>query len=469
MEALDQQGALRLITLFSGAVKGMAFYPASHPAIRQPLMDLDKILARALTRVPEVSWGIVDGIMFFEDHLFVTPSTAIADLTNRLTEKDIGRIIFTAGITFDELQIFVRLLSAKGARFEALASEMQQEGVTRIRLVKQGEETFETQPDTDGEYDDEDEDADVSHLATYSRALDAIRGICRDIERGRIPNSAPVLRVVDRMVGITMHDPSTLLGLSMIKDYDNYTFNHCVNVGVLAMALGATLGLDALSVRSLGIAGQLHDIGKTMIPKSILNKPGKLSSAEFEEMKRHSELGAKIIREMEGLSPDIGQIVLGHHLHYNRSGYPNWAQKLPFNQLVDIVAIADTYDAITTLRVYQHPVNPRMALAEMQALMGTILDGPMVSIFVGMMGKYPVGTMVRLDTNEVAVVYRPNPLDEEAPIVRVLIDSGGTRLSVPREQMLVDKDGVRYAAIVAIVDPMLKNINVGKFITSGHF
>jgi len=271
------------------------------------------------------------------------------------------------------------------------------------------------------------------------------------------------------MVGITMQEPSILVGLTMIKDYDNYTFNHCVNVGILSMALGAALGMDAASVKSLGIAGELHDIGKTMIPKKILNKPGKLSSDEFDEMKRHSELGAKIIREMEGLDPHIAQIVLGHHLHFNRNGYPEWAQKLIFNQMIDIVAIADTYDAITTLRVYQHPLNPRTALYEMQKLTGTFLDGSLLASFTEMMGKYPVGTMVRLDTNEVAVVYRPNPSDEESPLVRILIESDGTRLSVSREQSLIEQDGTRYSCIVGVVDPLLKNIDVGKFVVSGNY
>jgi putative nucleotidyltransferase with HDIG domain len=465
MEALDNQGALRMITLFSGAVKGMAFYPASHPAIRQPLLELDKILGTAFGRVPEVSWGIIDGIMFFDEHLFITPSTAIADLSNRMLEKDIGRVIMTSGFAFEELQSFVRLFSVKGTGFDALCGQMRQEGVSHIRLVRQGEETFEEQQTADTDEIEDDGDA----FATYGQALSAIRGICRDIERGRIPNSAPVIRVVDRMVGITMQDPSTLLGLTMIKDYDNYTFNHCVNVGVLAMALGASLGMDVMSVKSLGIAGQLHDIGKTMIPKLILNKPGKLSSIEFTEMKRHPELGAKIIREMEALDPHIAQIVLGHHLHYNRSGYPEWAQKLPFNQMIDIVAIADTYDAITTLRVYQHPVNPRAALTEMQKIAGTYLDGALVAAFVEMMGKYPVGTLVRLDTNEVAVVYRPNPLDDEAPMVRILVERNGTRLSVPREQSLVEHDGTRYANVVAVVDPLLKNIDVSRFVVNGNY
>ena len=463
MDTLDKQNALRMITLFSGAVKGMAFYPASHPAIRQPLMELYKMLATAFTQTPQVSWGLVDAIMFFDDHLFVSPSAAIADLTNRMTEKNIGRISILSGISFDELQNFIKLFSTKGIDFDSLSKQIQEQGITFIQLIHEGEE----------HYDEQDEDIEIEpegdHIGTYNKALTAIRTICRDIERGRIPNSAPVIRIVDRMVNITMQEPWTLLGLTMIKDYDNYTFNHCVNVGVLAMALGASLGLDAMTVKELGIAGQLHDIGKTMISKDILNKPGKLSSTEFDEMKRHSELGSKIIREMEGLDPHISQIVLGHHLHFNRSGYPQWASKLPFNQLIDIIAIADTYDAITTLRVYQHPINPRLALNEMQKLVGTILDGSILERFVEMMGNYPVGTLVRLDTNEVAVVYRPNPLDEESPVVRVVIDGDGIRLRVPREQPLVERTGSRYASIVAVVDPLLKNIDVGRLIAGGNY
>jgi putative nucleotidyltransferase with HDIG domain len=468
MEALDNQGALRMVTLFSGAVKGMAFYPVSHPSIRQPMLELDKILAQAHERAVEVSWGILDGAMYFEGHLFVNPPTAIVEMTNRMMEKDIGRVTVAAGLTFDELQNFIRLFSAKGAGFDALVERMRQEGIAHIRLLRLGQENIET-PDETLEEGEVEVEGEGDYLVTYGQALNAIRDICRDIERGRIPSSAPVVRVVDRMVGITMQEPSILVGLTMIKDYDNYTFNHCVNVGILSMALGASLGMDAMSVKSLGIAGELHDIGKTMIPKKILNKPGKLSSIEYDEMKRHSELGAKIIREMEGLDPHIAQIVLGHHLHFNRCGYPAWAQKLPFNQMSDIVAIADTFDAITTLRVYQHPINPRAALQAMQKLTGTFLDASLLASFIEMMGKYPVGTLVRLDTNEVAVVYRPNPLDEEAPVVRILIERDGTRLGVPREQSLVGKDGACYAQIVAVVDPLLKNIDVGKFVVSGNY
>ncbi|MDD2734331.1 MAG: HD domain-containing protein [Desulfuromonadaceae bacterium] len=463
MGTLDKSSALRLITLFSGVVKGISFYPASHPAIRQPLVELYNMLTTALSVEKQVSWGLIDGIMFYDDHLFITPSTVISDLTNRMVEKEINRIVATASLRYDELETFVKLFSVKGVRADTLSRQMEENKITGLTLIRNGEE------DADPANDELESGPGSDHLETYNRALTAVRSICRDIERGRIPNSAPLIQIVDQMADIIMLEPAALLGLTMIKDYDNYTFNHCVNVGVLAMALGAALGLNSMSVRDLGIAGQLHDIGKTLIPKAILNKPGKLSSAEFDEIKRHPELGSKIIREMEGLSPHLSSVVLGHHLHYNRSGYPEWASRLPFNQMIDIIAVADTYDAITTLRVYQHPVNPKKALHEMQSLTNTILAGGVVERFVEMMGNYPVGTLVRLDNNEVAIVCRPNPLDENAPLVRVLIEEDGTRLRVPREQALTDSEGTCYARIVAVVDPLLKSIDVGRWIAGGNY
>jgi HD-GYP domain-containing protein (c-di-GMP phosphodiesterase class II) len=462
METLDKSSALRLITLFSGVVKGISFYPVSHPAVRQPLMELYNMLTTALSLEKQVSWGLIDGIMFYDDHLFITPSTVISDLTNRMAEKEISRIVATSSLRYDELETFIKLFSVKGVRADTLSRQMEENKITGLTLIRHGEE------DADPANDELESAPGSDHLETYNRALAAVRTICRDIERGRIPNSAPLIQIVDQMADIIMLEPAALLGLTMIKDYDNYTFNHCVNVGVLAMALGAALGLDSMSVRDLGIAGQLHDIGKTLIPKAILNKPGKLSSAEFDEIKRHPELGSKIIREMEGLSPHLSSVVLGHHLHYNRSGYPEWASRLPFDQMIDIIAVADTYDAITTLRVYQHPVNPKKALHEMQALTNTILAGGVVERFVEMMGNYPVGTLVRLDNNEVAIVCRPNPLDENSPLVRVLIEEDGTRLRAPREQELIDSEGACYARIVAVVDPLLKSIDVGRWLGSGN-
>ncbi|MFZ2948979.1 MAG: HD domain-containing phosphohydrolase [Desulfuromonadaceae bacterium] len=463
MGSLDKPSALRFITLLSGAVKGMAFYPASHPAIRQPLMELYKILTTTLGEEEQVTWGLIDGIMLFDDHLFIAPSAVITDMTNRMLEKKISRIVATSSISFEELESFAKLFSAKGVSFDVLSRQLAERGVTHLRLVRNGDEN------SSQTNDEPENDLGGDKIEMHNGALSAVKTICSDIENGRIPNSAPLLTVVDQMAGVTMREPWALLGLTMIKDYDNYTYTHCVNVGIISMALGATLGLDATSVRDLGIAGQLHDIGKTLISKDILNKPGKLSSVEFDEMKRHPELGSEIISKMEGLKPHIAPVVLGHHLYHDRSGYPEWASKRSFNQMIDIVTIADTYDAITTLRVYQPAYPHKVAISTMKKMTKTTLNEAVFERFVEMMGTYPVGTLVRLDTNEIALVYRPNPLDKNAPLVRILIDGKGKRLGAPREQALTGADGSLYARIVAVVDPLLKNIDIGSLISSGNY
>jgi len=445
MGTMTLQSAQRLTTLISGATKGMHLYPVGHPAIMQPLQEIYAGCQGILSTTPEIRMGVIDGILFVEEHLFVTPSPAMTELADRFLEKEISGITICRGVSREDLSIFISLLAQKGVCGAEMARKLEERQITSIRLKVAEEEGG-------------------GALETYGQALDVIRDVIKDIEMGRIPSGGKVIGVVKKLVTLTMQDPTTLLGLSMIKDYDNYTFNHSVNVGVLAMSLTASLGFDQAGIEEAGIAGFLHDVGKTQVDKQILNKPGKLSAAEFDEMKKHPETGAKIISEMEGVSPQIAQAVLGHHIRYNRLGYPEWARKLPFDTLSEIIAVADCYDAITTLRVYQNPLNPKAALDQMRTLAGSYLDSNMVQRFVDMMGKYPVGTLVRLDNNEIALVVRPNPANHEAPIVKVVINAGGEMVTEPPMRRLSDDAGNRYASIVTVVDPLLKNIDVGRYL-----
>jgi putative nucleotidyltransferase with HDIG domain len=285
----------------------------------------------------------------------------------------------------------------------------------------------------------------------------------KDIESGRIPASSRINAVVDNMVSLAINDHTTLVGLAMIKDYDNYTFNHSVNVGILAVALAAYLGMDRDALRDTNTAGLLHDIGKIKIEKSILNKPGKLSGDEYEEMKKHAEKGAEIVGKMEDIHPRVTDAVLGHHIRYNRTGYPEWARQKGFDQLADILAVADCYDAITTLRTYNSPVLPKAALDMMRRISGSSLSSDLVQKFEEMMGDYPVGTLVRLDTNEIALVVRPHPQESAEAAVKIIIDAQGTTLEKPRSMSLGLTNGNRYASIVALVDPLLKNIEVSRY------
>lgn len=450
MTSVSLAQAQRAVLLLSGAVKGVTLYPESHPAIIQPLRELSILFGGLLADRDEVRLGIVDGVLFFEQHLFFTPTAAVDELTALLMGRGVEAVTLRRGLDLGELQRLVTLLSRRQLRGAGLAEALAREGVTHAAVRLAGRERDEAVED----------EVDFDPGATYRQALDVVGGLFRDIECGRIPSTGKLRGVVDRMAAQTIKDPATLLGLAMIKDYDNYTFCHSVNVGVLAMVLGAALGLGREELQELGMAGFLHDVGKTRVEKTILNKPGRLSSEEYEVMKRHAESGARIIGEMEGMAPRVAQAVLGHHIRFDRTGYPDWARSLPFDRFCSIIAVADCYDAITTLRVYKEPLNPKEAVEKLRSLAGTHLDGTLVESFAGMMGKYPVGTLVRLDTNEIAVVLRPDPRGGERPTVKVAIDAAGRVVKSPAVRDLAGEGG----SIVAVVDPLLKAIDVALYL-----
>uniref|UniRef100_A0A831XDD4 HD-GYP domain-containing protein n=1 Tax=Geobacter metallireducens TaxID=28232 RepID=A0A831XDD4_GEOME len=437
--------AQRAALLLAGTVKGYSLYPEAHPAVAQPLREICGIVEKALRESSELRLGILDGVFFLDQHLFFTPAASVEELAGILAARQVRAVTFRKGVTPDELTVLVSLLGRRDLRGEVLAAELARRGC--VHVILELEEL--RQEETD----------DLDPAATYREAITVISTLFGDVESGRIPGTRALRGVVDRIADLAIREPSTLLGLAMIKDYDNYTFFHSVNVGVLAMAVGAARGIGGDELRELGMAGFLHDVGKTRVAKKILNKPARLSPEEFEVMKRHAEDGARIVGEMEGISPRVVQAVLGHHLCYDRTGYPGWARELPFDSFREIIAVADCYDAITTLRVYKPPLNPREAVEMIRGLAGTQLNPELVATFAGMLGRYPVGTLVRLDTNEMAVVVRPAPAGSERPVVKVVKDRRGMMLAHPVVKDLACQEG---AAIVAVVDPVLAAVDVSR-------
>lgn len=452
MTEITHLDAQRVAMLLTASIKSVTFYPQAHPAVRQPLQELSGILDMMLHKKPEIHFGVVEGVFFLEGHLFVTPNSSVAELADRLTGKGIEALTLYPGVNQEDLFRFASLLARRDVTAEILPEEMERSGIRTIRLGID-------QP----VYGDASDQEGSAPSKTYLDALNAVRGTMSEIENGRIPDSDRINAVVDDMVSLTIKDHTTLLGLAMIKDYDNYTFNHSVNVGILALALAAFQGMERDFLRDTNTAGLLHDIGKTGIDKKILNKPGKLSSDEFEVMKTHAEKGAEIIGGMKNISPRVGEAVLGHHIRHNRTGYPEWARAREFGEMAEIVAVADCYDAITTLRSYSVPVLPKAAIDMMRRIAGTSLNGELVEKFEEMMGSYPVGTLVRLDTNEIALVVRPHPMESTLPGVKVILDSRGDALEYPKMVSLAANEGIRYASIVSTVDPLLKNVDVGRY------
>jgi putative nucleotidyltransferase with HDIG domain len=350
------------------------------------------------------------------------------------------------GVELHELLQLANLLSDKTLSTQLIIKQLEDAGITNI-LVISAEDTGERLLQEAGN--------------AYQQALESIRTAFNDVEKHRIPSSERLLAATRQFTDIAVQDPVIVSCLAMIKDFDNYTFNHSVNVGVIAMALAAYLKYDRQSIEEAGIAGFLHDIGKTMVSKTIINKPGKLTVIEFNEIKKHPEDGVKIIDKMSGLTPNVSQAVLGHHLRYNRKGYPEWANKMELSKLGEIIAIADCFDACTTLRVYQQPMPPAVAINLMKGLAGEFLNPELVSSFSTLMGKYPPGTLVRLDSNEIALVWKANMSDPEHPQIRVIFDASGNRIDKPVTEKLGEKK--ERGVIVALIDPLSKGIEVGEY------
>lgn len=439
--------AQRLASIFSGLIRSATLYPPGNPALVRPLNDLHTLLVEHLQGVNSLRLGLADEMLFVEDHLFVASTPPVEELANLFASRKINSVIIMQGIETGELFQLAKLFADKSLSTSDLINRLDECSITHIMVISE-----------------EDTEERLLHEAgnAYQLALGSIKTAFTDIEANRIPSSERLLAATRQFSDIAAQDPQVVVCLSMIKDYDNYTFNHSVNVGVISMALAAHLKLDRQKIEEAGMAGFLHDIGKTMVSKSIINKPGKLSTVEFDVIKKHPEDGVKIIEKMAGVSPLISEAVLGHHLRYNRKGYPEWAQNHKLSSLSQIIAIADCFDACTTLRVYQQPMPPSSAISRMKEMAGEFLDPEMVSGFASMMGKYPPGTVVRLDTNEIALVWKGSMGSPETPQVRIIFDRNGKKIEKPvTEKLEGRKDGA--PAIVAVINPISKGIDVGEY------
>lgn len=444
---LSSATAQRLASIFSGLIRSTTLYPPGNPALTRPLNDLHVMVTEYLRSASSLRIGISDEILFVEEHLFVTAPPPVEDLAHLFASRQIDAIIIMQGVEADELFQLAKLFADKSLSTAEIITRLEDLKIHHLLVIA-----------------DDDTEERLLHEAgqAYQMALDSIRTAFTDIEEHRIPSSERLLAATRQFSEIAVQDPLVVACLGMIKDYDNYTFNHSVNVGVIAMALTAHLKLDRPNIEEAGVAGFLHDIGKTMVSKAIINKPGKLSSLEFDQIKKHPEDGVKIIEQMAGMSPKIADAVLGHHLRYNRKGYPEWAQNSEISNLSQIIAIADCFDACTTLRVYQLPMPPAVAINLMKELAGEYLNPDLVNSFATMMGKYPPGTVVRLDTNEIALVWKGNLGNPECPQVRVLFDRSGQQVEKPVTEKLEERAG-GAPAIVAVVNPMTKGIDVGEY------
>jgi HD-GYP domain-containing protein (c-di-GMP phosphodiesterase class II) len=237
------------------------------------------------------------------------------------------------------------------------------------------------------------------------------------------------LRVIQNMVDLVIEEESILLGLSTIRDYDDYTFTHSINVAILSMCLGRRIGISRVSLNRLGICGLFHDLGKLDIPVEIIRLPRKLNAKEFEVIKKHTIYSVAQIIKLQAARDLKSKILLPpfeHHMKYDLSGYPQTPRKKSVSLFGRILTIADVYDAITSPRNYRAlALTQNQALGYMLAHSGTDFDPVLLKAFINMLGVYPVGSLLELDTGELALVTDAGKTTDKTRPLVILLATGG--------------------------------------------
>lgn len=314
-----------------------------------------------------------------------------------------GLRFHTATETFSPGNIlrFIRLLNNAGERQQALQWLAQQ-------LTEGPFDWVEILQLPDSKPVPEEPDRRTMARKTYAHALVSVKEVAEKINSERRAGVRKLKRIAQNMVDILSEDESVMLGISTMRDYDDYTYTHSVNVAILSLCLGKRIGLSRLLLSHLAICGLLHDLGKLNVPKEILNKPGKLTDREFMEIKKHPIKSVSQIVKMDAPEDLKAKILLPpfeHHLKYDLSGYPQVRKKWSVSLFGRIITITDVFDALTSPRVYRpEAMSPNRALEIMLKESGKDFDPILLKVFINMLGVYPVGTLVKLDTGELGLV-----------------------------------------------------------------
>lgn len=262
----------------------------------------------------------------------------------------------------------------------------------------------------------------------YFRAMSSVKEVAKKIPSQGYAGIRSVRRMLQGMVDMVVEDEAILLGLATVKAYDDYTFIHSVNVAVLALCLGNRIGLSRSSLEHLGICGLFHDLGKVEIPREIITKPSDLNTGEWKQIQKHPLSSVRQILKLHASHDLKSEILIApfeHHIRHDLSGYPNIHFKKKISLFGRVLHITDVYDAVTSPRVYRpSALSPHHALRFMLKGAGTDFDPILFKVFATMMGTYPVGTVLELDTGEMGLVVDcPNDLGGIMPTL-ILLEKG---------------------------------------------
>ena len=427
----------------SAAIRAGELYAPTHPLVQRSIDTLLAVTTRNLQSNPNAVVGFLGNDIVVNDLRLGKFSAQLVGLVRDMHERQIEKISFQQGTNRDDLRHLVELMSERKSTVP-LSERLLARGVQRITIGR-----------IPLEADDGEHTGIAMARKVYNTAVETAENIWEQAKAGDQPDPNIARKIIESLAKVVTQDRTSLMALTALKKYDNYTFTHMVNVSVLAMSQARSLNLEGPLLREFGFAALMHDIGKVNTPLEVLNKPGKLEKDEFDIMKRHVIDGAHILRktpEMPALAPIVA---FEHHLKQDLSGYPENIGHRDLNLCTMVVSIADVFDALRSNRPYRQG----LATDRIRSIMGEqgnpAFNQKLLKRFVNIMGLSPIGNLVRWNTDEVGVVTAEHPSDPFRPQVKIVFDEKGERLEEPFLANTWERDtrGEYPRAVVEAIDP----------------
>jgi putative nucleotidyltransferase with HDIG domain len=440
---MNQRKAEDLVRRLAAALRGTELYSPTHPLVQRGIDALSAAASEALAAAPSIVIAFIGDEVVVDAVRLPRGAATLVGFARDLRERDIEKVTFTRGLTRDELRGLTAALSERTSQ-TPLPDRLTARGIRHVTL---GRVVIEEVSD--------DQAGIAAAQRIYGTAVETAETLWQAAKAGDQPDAGAARKIIDGLARLVTQDRTSLMALTALKKYDNYTFTHMVNVSALAMAQARALNVDGALLREFGFAALMHDIGKVHTPLEVLNKPDKLTKEEFDIMKRHVVDGAHILRrtpEMPALAPIVA---FEHHLKQDLSGYPEKIGSRKLNLCTMIVSIADVFDALRSNRPYRQG----LATARIRSIMGEqgnpAFNQTLLKRFVNLMGLFPVGNLVRLNTDEIAVVTAEHPTDPFRPQVKIIMDAKGDTVEEPLLANTWDRDskGEHPRAVVEAVDP----------------
>ncbi len=449
-----------MIRRFGGSLRGIQLYSPGHPIVARSLEGLSEALRALHQHDPSVVIGILGNELIVGDLPMTKASSSMGELIRRFGSMGVERITIDRAVTLDELRGFAGRFAQlektfSGNELKDAAPQLESANI-RVGRVSMDERAPE-------------EKTDASTIRRmYSEAVSVASTVWESARVDSKPDTTAAHSMIDGLAQAVVQNRSALMALTALKEYDNYTFTHMVNVSILTMGQARGLGIDGPLLRDFGLAALMHDIGKVKTPAEILNKPDKLTDEEFSIMKRHVVDGAEILRGTPDIPSLAPVVAFEHHLRIDGTGYPHGITRSNLNLATMLCGIADVYDAMRSQRKYQQAFPSERILAVLQRNDGKQFDQHLIRRFVQLLGIYPVGNLVKLNTGEVAIVLQVHAPDPYRPKVRVLFAADGGRLELPRDVNLWDAEqdtrDDRASSVIAPLNPADYGIDPLSFI-----